>query len=132
MQLDNRYKCNVLKLEPKDNFNPKHRKENLPMVKYSVIDFNTQNEVIDCRVYFDKNTTYCCLWIRTRKEFLSGSGIATGSGYNKESGSIQNACNNAGFNFDSNFSETGLQVEALEAIARYMGIANFKVYKHCN
>ncbi len=130
--LNNEYRITVLERNEKEKFDPKHRKENLSMNKYSIIDFDSQNEIIDCRVYFGKNTTYCCLWIYTEKKFISASGVATGSGYDRESKCIENACNNAGFDFDINFGGTGLQAEALEAIARFLGFSNFKLFKHYN
>ena len=133
---ENKFRYNVLKLDNKQKFDSNHRKENLPMTKYSVIDFDSKNEIIDCRVYFGKNKTYCCLWVSTENKFISGfisgSGVAGGCGYDRESASIEEACINAGFCFDKFFGGTGLQVEALEAIARFLGFSNFKLFKHYN
>ena len=111
-------------------FNANYHKEKGFYKSIQVFDMqdNKIKHSIDARFYETKNRIYCCLWVtaskdKASKDWFNGSGYAGGYGYDMESASLADALRNAGFKFD-NLSASGRTVEALEALADYLGYEN--------
>ena len=112
------------------------RKDNLPHEKYSVctIEKGQIEERIDVRVYFSKSKVYAAIWVRPKKAFShpSGTGWASGYGYDKPSAAIQQAFRAAGYQFEKSFGGVGQQgIEAaLKAVAEFHKMGKITIMRH--
>ena len=112
---------------PKQGINAKaHRKEKHFDESYMVVDMATGNVKIDLRLYSTQSTNYACVWFGNG-DIANGSGKAGGWGYNRTSAAVWAAFNSAGVQI-SDLNGTGKIVEALELVAKELGLTNFKIF----
>jgi len=121
-------KANIKNL--KDAVKGSHRKEKGFSGEYSVID-GKLNKLVSCRIYWGTSRCYCCLWIHGDKVCGSGSGLAGGYGYHKESAAVSDAISAAGIKLDERIDGVGETAitEALEAIGKALTRRKIKVFK---
>lgn len=72
-------------------------------VAVSIVDGQIK-ELGEMRLYCPSNDVYCCIWVH---DSLRCTGRAGGCGYDKSSAAAWDALNNAGFEFDKDFSGAG-------------------------
>ena len=90
----------------------KHRKEANFCFQYTVLAVHhtgTPTEIITCRLYTTKATTYACVWIRSSEKnvYISGGGKATGYGDHKASAAVDSALADAGIKLDNGIKGMG-------------------------
>ena len=114
--------------------NTNHRKESHFTGEYLFIARvgDKLKDVIRCRLYATKVRWYCCIWIKTKMDYDSGSGYAGGYGYHKPSTAVANAIQAAGYNLSKDISGVGDNaiIDALVAIAVLCGYEGQLFYAH--
>lgn len=112
-------------------FTSSHRKERNGLYsEYAVLAVNPAGpsddngeyvrELVCLRIYWPGATNvYACLWV-DHANFHSGSGVAGGGGYCKQSGAAAEAIRNAGIDLDQNIHGAGTRAieDACMAIAK--------------
>jgi hypothetical protein len=102
---------------------------------YQVVDFGDTDKrgarvavaLVDCQLYMGRSsgasTVYCVLWIHHAGVYATGTGMAGGYGYDKQSAAVASAINSAGITLARSISGVGPDAvrSALLAIADYMG-----------
>lgn len=105
-------------------FNTKHRKENnfYQQITASTIEKGELIESVILRYYYTGSRNYAAIWIRAAKGayMLSGTGYASGYGYDRESAAAAEAIQAAGVVLSKNISGAGRNAveDALIAIAK--------------
>lgn len=118
----------VLSFKPADNLNGKsHRKETAFHGSYKLFDLDTKSEVVDLRLYWPGSVCYACLWVGGEQR-ATGSAKAGGYGYDKEEHAVKLAFQSAGFVLENAYNWHNPE-DILEAVASYMGITNFHIFK---
>jgi hypothetical protein len=93
-------------------------------------------ELITCRIWMSKSAdgaspVYASVWIRDPKQTLttSGSGVATGYGYNKLSQAVEEALENAGVQLPFDIGGRGNEAirTAFKTIAKKLGFGDVEV-----
>ncbi len=114
--------------------NQNHRKDNSFAGEYLFIAKvgDKLKDIIRCRLYAAKVRWYCCIWIQTETDYVSGSGYAGGYGYHKPSAAVANAIQAAGFVLSKDISGVGDSAieEAIQAIAELHGYTGQLFYAH--
>lgn len=84
----------------KDGMKHNHRRDRGFYTGYKVLSLDSENvkEILDIRFYCPSSQVYCCVWLRDDKNkiWFSGSGIAGGYGYDRESAAFANALESMG------------------------------------
>ena len=118
----------------KENNISKHRKEKhfFKELKLLAIQNKEIIEIASLRFYQPKYNIYACLWLNSSANYgcyTSGSGVARGGGYCKQSASAAYAIENAGFELSEVIDGRGIQAveDALIAIGLFLGFKRLKV-----
>lgn len=115
----------VLSINPVDNINVNHRKENKFQRSFELLTIKDGEivELASARFYNTDSRSYCCLWVRLPNRYTSGSAFSSGYGYHRESTALALAINKAGIKLDTSIGGKGDEEmkEALQAIATYLG-----------
>ena len=118
----------VLSFSPADNLNGKsHRKENAFHGSYKIFDIDKRSEVVDLHIYWPGSVCYACLWVGGVQR-ATGSAKAGGYGYDKEEQAVKLAFQSAGFEIEERYNWHSPK-DILEAVAAYMGITNFHIFR---
>ena len=94
--------------------------------------FNLQREqIIDCRIYWGTTNCYAVLWVSHKGVYLSGSGVAGGHGYHKQSAAVSEAIKKCGIELDEAISGRGERAikDAFKAIGRAFGYRKLQLVK---
>lgn len=107
----------ISKFEPTAyNLKSSHRKEDNFSKSYTFVTFDrmAKNDrdrfktSIDIRLYWTKSgTCYACIWINNFGVYASGSAVAGGWGYHKESHAIEHAFISMGIYFTQSWGGSG-------------------------
>ena len=88
-------------------------------------------ELISARFYWTSARCYCCVWIHSKEKniYTTGSGFASGYGYDKKSASYSEALTSAGIQLDEDISGVGDTAidESMLAIGQALGGKNLKI-----
>lgn len=89
-------------------------------------------DVIRCRLYSTKVRWYCCIWIQTETDYVSGSGYAGGYGYHKPSAAVSDAIQAAGYELSEDIDGRGDSAieQAIQALAELHGYTGQLFYAH--
>lgn len=122
------------KISEANGINRNHRKEDHFSREYIFIAKigDKLKDVIRCKFYATKVRLYCCLWIRTETDYVSGSGYAGGYGYHKPSAALSAAIEAAGYELSEDIDGRGdsAMEEALQALACLYGYKGQMFYAH--
>ena len=94
--------------------------------------FNLQREqIIDCRIYWGTTNCYAVLWVSHKGVYLSGSGVAGGHGYHKQSAAVSGAIQKCGIELNEAISGRGERAikDAFKAIGRAFGYRKLQLVK---
>ena len=102
-----------------ETINRNHRKDKGYTGGYIgiAVDENGIHEAVDVRTYETKSRVYACAWMKGTGEYVSGSGYASGYGYNMNGASVDCAIRAAGFLLDGSAEASGIS-DAVEAVTR--------------
>ena len=102
-----------------------HRDGKEFLQQYTAIDRETLIERVTLRIYRSKTgaSYYACVWVNAPGQYASGSGIATGYGYDKASGAADNAISAAGIWLNRSIHGCGEAAiyDAVRALAELAG-----------
>jgi len=103
-------------------FNGVHRKGKHFYKEYRslVIHKNQIESPVILRLYGTNSASYCAIWARLKDGETSGTGRASGYGWNRESGAADEAIKASGITLTRSISGTGEIYEAVEAITRHI------------
>lgn len=118
-----------------------YRREAAFRRQITILDLDLKGlEAIVARFYGRGATRYCVVWVHvwryrpdTGDNITVGMGKAGGGGYHKDSAALSDALEDAGFTLSYPFGGHGCGAErdALEAVARWLGIKNsVTLYAH--
>ncbi len=107
-----------------------HRRESSFRHSLILVDCDNCRTAIDVRFYGNGSRHYCCIWIDSRygngnSNDASGSDFAGGGGYHRDSAAMAGALEAAGVTLADDIAGCGdgAMREAIEALARHLGIA---------
>lgn len=126
----------VTSFQPKFKLNANHRKEKGFFEAYALFDLERPvlgpetdkhilTEVAEIRFYKKGATVFCVCWIcPERNEIATGSGKASGTGYDKKEAAALTALEAAGFQF----SEESNINDMLIAIAKHFNLQKYFIF----
>ena len=94
--------------------------------------FNLQQEqILDLRIYWGSVNCYAVLWVSHKGIYLSGSGVAGGHGYHKQSAAVSEAINNCGIELSERMAGAGDGKirEAIEEIGKAFGYRKLHIVR---
>jgi hypothetical protein len=105
-----------------ERFNGTHRKENHFYKEYRslVIHKNEIKSPVILRLYGTNSASYCAIWVRLKDGEISGTGTASGYGWNRESGAAGEAIKASGITLSRSIFGTGEIYQAVEAITKHI------------
>lgn len=115
------------------------RRESSFWQEWALLDLDTARSVVTARFYGSGPTVYCVTWFHDLHRYgyadlawsVRGYGKAGGYGYHKQSAAFAEALQRAGVSLAENVAgvgETAMQ-DAMEALAKHLGIARHMVHK---
>jgi hypothetical protein len=134
-----KFASNLSRYEPQDrNDISKHRKESSFYKQLSLCGVSKRYQgraeiyqFVQVRFYGNGSNCYCVVWLNDRKGgvYASGSGVAGGGGYHKESAAMGYALANAGVQFKEDMGGRGdsAMVDSLLCIGRKMRLSRATV-----
>jgi hypothetical protein len=101
----------------KQKFTTSHRKANGFKTAFLGLS-NAGEAVVEARIYQPSHNYYCAVWIRTKGEWHTGTGSATGGGYHMASAALAEALINAGVDLSEAIDGwgEGAMLEAIRAV----------------
>lgn len=116
----------IIKFEPKEGLNLKHRKVDNFVEEYAVLnlDGNVRIETLIVRFYHSKSTHYCCVW-SNGKPYFTGSAQSDSQRY-----ALISALKSAGIEFDKNTTDVAYE-EIFIKVANQLGFNNLYIH-HSN
>ena len=113
-----------------EQINPNHRRKKGFTEGYKLFNRH-QDEILDLRIYWGSVNCYAVLWVSHQGVYLSGSGVAGGHGYHKQSDAVSQAIENAGIKLSERMAGAGDGKiwEAIEAIGKAFGYRKLHLVK---
>ena len=99
----------ILEINPIDGLKSSHRKEKHFSRAFKYINAKDGKTVVDLRLYWTGNTSYCCVWYNDKQKGWDGNGShhTTGYGFHMDSDCAYNALAAAGVKYDVRWAAAG-------------------------
>lgn len=121
----------VISFTPKEGLKTSHKKDKGLTYSWVLLDCKTKQELVTVRAYWPSAVCYACVWIWghwVKSKYATGSGSASGYGYDKKEQAVKHAFIEAGVELFESYNEQQPR-DILVALAEFWGIEDYHVFE---